>query len=145
MPFASLPARIRSLIGLASLAFLVAQALPWPAFGPGRAPGAAKAAAIEMPQALETCPHHPQGCPPDCRCAKIHQDPGGEETGAISGPALVRCTALGDSITPAPPGPFLPAGPIAIRFPERLHALPAFFSQATAPGFRPAPAKIPIA
>jgi len=145
MPCVSVSARIRSLAGFASLLiFVVAQVLPWPAIGPGLASSAVQAAAISAPRTVETCPHHPQGCPPDCLCPKIHTDLGQEETGTLAGPALVRCTALGDSITPAAPGPFLPANPITFRFPDRTHALPAFAQQATTGGFRPLPAKIPI-
>jgi len=134
MPCVSVSARIRSLAGFASLLiFVVAQVLPWPAIGPGLASSAVQAAAISAPRTVETC-----------LCPKIHTDLGQEETGTLAGPALVRCTALGDSITPAAPGPFLPANPITFRFPDRTHALPAFAQQATTGGFRPLPAKIPI-
>lgn len=146
MPFAFFRAPIRSLAGVATLlALIVAQLLPWPALGPGRAAGAAKTAAIAVPQAPETCPHHPQGCPPDCHCPKIHHDAGEDGAGTLAGPALVRCTALGDSLTPAAPGLFLPPHPPAVRFPDREQALRLSAAQATARGFRPLPAKIPIA
>jgi len=115
-----------SFIGFASLlAFVVTQVLPWGAFGPGRASSAIKAAAIEAPQARETCIHHPQGCPPDCLCPKLQHDPGEEETGNLSEPTLVRCTALGDPISPPTPGPFLLARPIAFHLPESAQPLPA--------------------
>lgn len=141
----SVTARIRRLAGFASLLIIVVvQVLPWAAFAPGRVPGQVKAAAIGAARALEICPHHPQGCPPDCHCPKVRPDADEEATGTLAGPALVRCTALGDPLTPADPGPCLPAGPIAFRFPERMHALPAFAHPATAWGFRPLPAKIPI-
>ncbi len=146
MPFASLTARIRRLAGSASLLIIVvAQVLPWAAFAPGRLPSPVKAAAIGSARAMEICPHHPQGCPPDCHCPKVHPDADEEETGTLAGPALVRCTALGDPITPGAPGPCLPASPFAFHFPERLQALPAFAHPATVRGFRPLPAKIPIA
>jgi hypothetical protein len=145
MPVPFLSARIRSLAGFASLlALVVAQVLPWPAFVPGRATGAVQAAAISTPRGMETCPHHPEGCPPDCSCPKLHTDPGEAEGGTLAGPALARCTAMGTAVSPAAPEVFLPACPIAFAIPERWQSLPASPRQATAKGFRAPPAKIPI-
>jgi hypothetical protein len=135
--------RHRLFAGLALLALVVAQVLPWP---PVRGPsaGAARSAAIAGSRTPAICPHHPQGCPRDCLCPKLHPDADGEGSAVAAGPALVQCTERG-VWAPDAPGICLPALPFAIRIPEPIGILRGPAPAATAKGFRPAPGKIPIA
>lgn len=126
------------------LAFVLAQALPWLGFGPAAPRTAVQAAAIAAP-GLEICAHHPEGCPRDCLCPKIHQEDEAGPAGILAGPALVECTGKAGPASTAPAGLFLLPGPIEASLLHRIQTLPAPRVEATAPGFRPFPGKIPIA
>ena len=126
------------------LALLAGQALPWLSFGQRQDPGAIQATAIAAP-GPETCHHHPEGCPRDCFCPKIHADADEAPSGSLAGAALGRCTERGGSTAPAPSAPCLIPAPIETVMPDRSRPLPSPAPQAIAPGFRPAPGKVPIA
>jgi hypothetical protein len=62
-------------------------------------------AAIESPKTLETCPHHPEGCPANCFCPKtrieieeaVAMPP--EKTGDLRETSWVHCNDQGSSST----------------------------------------------
>jgi hypothetical protein len=129
------------------LACILSQAVPWPphARAGEKAVGEAAAAAIALPQARETCPHHPEGCPPDCLCPKDRVDAGAADAEYPSGAALSRCAGKTLADAPAAGGLFLPEDPVlaVLLDPFSYLTLPA--PCRPAPGFRAESGKIPIA
>lgn len=124
--------------------FLLAQAFPWPASGKTD-PGAVRAAAIAAPQALEVCPHHPEGCPRDCMCPKTKVEADGPDSGTLTGPALTRCASESRAAPPESAAIFIVPEPPAFRLPAPIQPAPLRPARQPLPGFRAAPDKIPIA
>lgn len=127
------------------IACVLSQVMPWPAHARGTAEGEAAAAAIALPQARETCPHHPQGCPPDCLCPKDRVDAGAADAGYPEGAALSSCAGKTWADAPAAGGlSFTEPSILAVRpDPFRYLDLPA--PSRPSPGFRADSGKIPIA
>ncbi len=79
-------------------------------------------AAITAPDVIATCPHHPHGCPKDCMCPKtyvtvVNGDAHDDDSGGLTGTALVTCTEQGpQSLTPS----------FAVFIPGMKENLPAF-------------------
>jgi hypothetical protein len=139
-----LPARAWTALTLLC-ACILSQAVPWPPHARGSAGGEAAAAAIVVAQARETCPHHPEGCPPDCLCPKDPADAGAAAAEYPSGAALSRCAGKTPCEAPAAGGLFLPEGSLIAALPDpyRYLILPA--PSRPSPGFRAESGKIPIA
>jgi hypothetical protein len=142
-PFKAKPARAWGALILLFACFL-SQAMPWPA-QPREAAGEAAAAAILAPHARETCPHHPEGCPPDCLCPKDHVDAGAAALDYPTGAALSRCAGKAPAEAPAPCGLWLPEEAALAERPDPFrYLIPSTPSRPLA-GYRAESAKIPIA
>jgi hypothetical protein len=127
------------------LACILSQVMPWPPHAPEKAGGEAAAAAIALPQARETCPHHPEGCPPDCLCPKDRADAGAADAEYPSGAALSRCAGKTLADAPAAGALFLPEAPILSVLREPSSSLTRPAPCRPGPGFRAESGKIPIA
>lgn len=129
-------------------ACFLSQAMPWPSHGhdhgQGPAVGEAAAAAIPVPQARETCSHHPEGCPPDCLCPKDPMDAGAAASDFPTGPTLTRCAGKALSDAPAPYGVFLSEASLGVPRPDPFEYLILPAPSRPQPGYRAETGKIPI-
>ncbi len=77
--------------------------------------------AISMSRIIETCHHHPHGCPKDCMCPKTYLTVGDDEqggqpaSGIVREPALVTCTEHDSENLTSTFSVFLPESSLAIR------------------------------
>jgi hypothetical protein len=126
-------------------ACLLSQAVSWPAHNQKAGGGEAAAAAIAVAQVRETCPHHPEGCPPDCLCPKDSRAAGATESEFPSGPAFTRCAGKALADAPAPGGLFSWEATITAVAPDPFRYLILPAPTRPAPGFRAEAGKIPIA
>lgn len=135
----SLSVRITALVLLA--AFLGAQALTWVV---PRKLGAVESVAIAAGEALEFCPHHPEGCPKECTCPKIRSEADSKDEGAMRQATLERCAGKAKSAVPEALGTGLPSDAACIAFHPRSAPLKAAVADSPADAFSEPPVKVPI-
>jgi hypothetical protein len=111
---------------------------------------ALSATVIEVPKAVETCPHHLHGCPKDCMCPKTYEVPGEQApneslVGVVREPSLVACTEHGPNSLMASTDFFLLEDTWSISFPRFLEFLKTVKKDRLQDWLQEPPSKIPIA